>query len=111
MFQPITIPKEYWLDVNKFDYTKFDYDDIRCIYNSPRTLIEDFENVIGFKQYVRTVINKYKPQLKKKNIHAPKYYIEKKNKNVNTNIGTKLVDITKNILINLSLLKNNNKDS
>jgi len=32
----IKIPKKYWLDVNLFDYETFDYDDIICIYNSPR---------------------------------------------------------------------------
>ena len=55
-FKPITIPKEYWLDVDKFDYNTFDYEDIRCIYNSPRSLIDDFEKVKGFKEFVRSII-------------------------------------------------------
>lgn len=69
----ITIPKNYWLDVNKFDYTTFDYDDIRLIYNSPRTLIEDFEKITGFKQHVTMIYKNHKSRCKKSNI-------EKKNK-------------------------------
>ena len=69
IFEPILIPREYWLDVDKFDYTTFNYEDIRCIYNSPRSLIEDFEKVNGFKDYVRLIIQKYKNK-RKRNIVA-----------------------------------------
>lgn len=64
MSKPIVIPKEYWLDINNFDYTTFDYDDIRCIYNSPISLIEDFEKVNGFKQYVRIIKKEYRNKRK-----------------------------------------------
>ena len=69
IFEPISIPREYWLDVDKFDYNLFNYDDIRCIYNSPITLIEDFEKVKGFKNYVRYIIQQYKKK-RKRNIVA-----------------------------------------
>ena len=52
----IKIPKKYWLDVNLFNYKTFDYDDIRCIYNSPRILINDLEEINGFIEYAKEII-------------------------------------------------------
>ena len=56
----IKIPKKYWLDINKFDYKKFNYDDIECIYNSSNFLIEDFVKISGFKKYSIGLLEKYK---------------------------------------------------
>jgi len=56
----IKIPKKYWLDVNLFNYETFDYDDIICIYDSPRILINDFEEINGFIEYAEEKINNKK---------------------------------------------------
>ena len=105
MYQPIIIPKEYWLDVNNFDFNKFTYDDIRCIYNSPRSLIDDFEKINGFKQHTLKLIEQNKLKINKKLNKLQSPIGKKINKKLNNNFGTKLVDMTKKILINLSLLK------
>ena len=99
MSKPINIPKEYWLDVNNFDYTTFDYDDIRCIYNSPRSLIDDFEKVNGFKQYVRIVIEEYKRKYKNK---------RKINNDTENSYKSMFINATKSILYNLSFLNKKN---
>ena len=61
----IKIPKKYWLDVNLFNYETFDYDDIRCIYNSPRILINDFEfkesDAIEINEFLKLLLE-YNPQ-------------------------------------------------
>ena len=95
MAKQIIIPKEYWLDVNNFDYTTFDYDDIRCIYNSPRSLIDDFEKVNGFKQYVKITIKEYKIKIKKRKTNSQK------------SIKSIFKQATNNILYNLNFLNEN----
>jgi len=64
----IKIPKKYWLDVNLFDYETFDYDDIICIYNSPRILINDFEEINGFIEYAKKI--KKEKKRKKNNVRG-----------------------------------------
>ena len=64
----IKIPKKYWLDVNLFDYETFDYDDIICIYNSPRILINDFEEINRFIEYAKKI--KKEKKRKKNNVRG-----------------------------------------
>jgi len=99
MAKQIIIPKEYWLDVNNFDYTTFDYDDIRCIYNSPRSLIDDFEKVNGFKQYVKITIKEYKIKIKKRKTNSQK------------SIKSIFKQATNNILYNLNFLNENENEN
>lgn len=83
-------PEKYWLKPELFDFKKFDYDDIKCIYNSPRTLIEDFEKIEGFKCYALEIVKRKKRKI-----------ISKRD----TKKNSKLIQATKNILINLSFFK------
>ena len=62
----IEIPQKYWLDVKKFDYKKFNYGDIKCIYHGPRTLIKDFEEIDGFVLHAKKL--KKKSLIKKKSL-------------------------------------------
>ena len=93
LYLPIEIPKEYWLDVKLFNYENFNYDDIRCLYNSPSELIKDFENVDGFLEHVRKIVKTYKNSKKRKL------------KIDNQSLKDKFVDATKNIMINLNILQ------
>jgi hypothetical protein len=67
MYPIIEIPKDYWLDVNKFDFNTFTYQDLRDIYNSPTTLIDDFSRNPYFIKRVQE-INKINDSKKKKKI-------------------------------------------
>ena len=51
-FNPITIPEKYWLKTEYFDWKQFNIDDINIIYNSPFSVIYDFEKINGFVKYV-----------------------------------------------------------
>ena len=44
----IEIPQYLWLHPHLYDYKQFTLNDIRDIYNSPLTLIQDFEKIPGF---------------------------------------------------------------
>jgi len=59
-FPIIKIPEKYWLNVENFNFRSFNYDDIRCLYNSPRCLIDDFENIKGFIEYSQYIMKKRK---------------------------------------------------
>jgi hypothetical protein len=80
------IVRQICLNVNNFDYKQFDYDDIRCIYNSPRSLIEDFEKVNGFKMYVRTIIKEYK-------INKNKLFTPIENNKINKIVGVFPIEV------------------
>lgn len=56
-------PEKYWLKPELFQFKKFDYDDINCIYSSPTTLIKDFEKIEGFKIHASTIVKKRKKDL------------------------------------------------
>lgn len=51
-FYPITIPEKYWLKTEYFNWKQFDVDDINIIYNSPFSVIYDFEKINGFIEHV-----------------------------------------------------------
>ena len=43
IYPVIDIPEELWLNVNNFNFESFTYEDYQDIYNSPNSLIDDFQ--------------------------------------------------------------------
>jgi len=63
LFPVIDIPEELWLNVNYFNFDSLTYEDLRDIYNSPSSLIEDFQKTPDFNIRVK-YLNKTKESRK-----------------------------------------------
>ena len=61
----IKIPQYLWLHPHLYDYKQFTLNDIRDIYNSPLTLIQDFEKIPGFVEHCDNVIKSHNNKNKK----------------------------------------------
>jgi hypothetical protein len=48
----INIPEKYWLNVNNFNISDFNYQDLQDIFNGPNILIDDFKLISEFNDKV-----------------------------------------------------------
>lgn len=78
MFPVIDIPEEFWLKVTNFNFDSLTYEDLREIYNSPISLIDDFQKIPDFNIRVNYINKNYIKESRKIQIDKMKYEEELK---------------------------------